>query len=158
MPAAKRSSRSSSRTSTFKEPAALRRLTKSLDTAQEALSELSKQGGRDVGQSAGAIYKDLRTFLSSARRHSGRLGKALASDFDTAQKKLAQSTGSSSARRTATKSSSRRTGSSRTSSSRAKSSGSTSSRSGATSRAKRSTAKAKRSTTTAAKRGSRAKK
>src|ERR1700751_3432878 len=113
MPAAKRSTRSSSRTSKFKEPAAFKRLTKSLDTAQEALGELSKQGGRAVGQSAGAIYKDLRGFVSTARRHSGRLGKALARDFEQAQKKLAKSATGSSARRTSTRSTSSPSGSSR---------------------------------------------
>jgi hypothetical protein len=147
MPAAKRSSRSSSRTSTFKEPAALKRLTKSLDSAQDALSELSKQGGRDVGQSAGAIYKDLRTFLSNARRHSGRLGKALARDFDQAQKALSKSAATSSGRRTATRSSSARSGS-RATSSRSGSSRSSSSRTSSTSRARRSTTTAKRGTRT----------
>ncbi|HZU60366.1 MAG TPA: hypothetical protein VE983_05340, partial [Solirubrobacteraceae bacterium] len=114
------------------------------------LTQLSRQGGRDVGQSAGAVYKELRTFVSNARRESGRLGKALARDFEQAQKQLAKSTTSSSARRTSTRSTSSRGGSSRTTSSRAGSSRSSSSRSGSTSRTKRS------STTT--KRGPRAKK
>lgn len=145
MPAAKRSSRSA-RTSTFKEPPAFKRLTKSLDTAQEALAELSKSGGRHVGQSSGAIYKDLRTFVSNARRHSSRLGKALASDFEQAQKALAKSATGSSARRTSTKSTSARSGSSRTKSSGSGSSRTTSSRSGSTSRARRTTSSAKRTT------------
>lgn len=138
MPAAKRSTRSSSRTSKFKEPAAFKRLTKSLDTAQEALAELSKQGGRDVGQSAGAISKDLRTFVTNARRHSGRLGKALARDFEQAQKKLSKATTTSSSRRTTTRAKSGTTRA-KSSASRAKSSSArtTSSRSGSASRTKR---------------------
>lgn len=155
MPAAKRSTRSSSRTSSFKEPAAFKRLTKSLDTAQDALAELSRQGGRDVGQSAGAIYKDLRTFVSNARRHSGRLGKALARDFDQAQKKLAKSATGNSARRSSTRSTSSRSSSSRTTAGRSSSSRTTASRGGSTSRAKRGTSTAKRGTT---KRATRAKK
>jgi len=142
MPAAKRSTRSSSsRKRNFKEPAALKRLTKSLDTAQDALAELSKQGGRDVGQSAGAIYKDLRAFVTNARRHSGRLGKALARDFDQAQKTLSTSTSGSSTRKSTT-----RAGATRRSSARS----TTSSRSTSTSRGKR--------TSTASKRRSSAKK
>jgi hypothetical protein len=72
----------------FKEPAALKRLTRSLDAAQEALAELRKDTGRDVGQGARDLYKDLRTFVSSARRDSGKLAKALARDFERAQKEL----------------------------------------------------------------------
>ena len=60
----------------FKEPAALKRLTRSLDAAQEALGELRKDTGRDVGQGARDLYKDLRTFVSSARRENWA-GRAL---------------------------------------------------------------------------------
>src|ERR1700758_3293149 len=73
----------------FKEPAALKRLTRSLDAAQEALGELRKDTGRDVGQGARDLYKDLRTFVSSARRDSGKLAKALQRNFEEAQKRLA---------------------------------------------------------------------
>jgi DNA-binding transcriptional ArsR family regulator len=72
----------------FREPAALRRVSKSLDAAQDALGELRKDAGRDVSQGTRALYKDLRTFLSSARRDTGRLAKALQRDFTQAQKRL----------------------------------------------------------------------
>ena len=51
--------------------------------------ELRKDTGRDVGQGASDLYKDLRTFVSSARRDSGKLAKALQRDFEQAQKRLA---------------------------------------------------------------------
>lgn len=90
MPPAKKPAASSSRARVaFKEPAALKRLTKSLDAAQEALAELRKDTGRDVGQGARDLYKDLRAFVSSARRDSGKLAKALARDFERAEKELA---------------------------------------------------------------------
>jgi hypothetical protein len=161
MPAARRSTRSSSRSSAFKEPAALGRLTKSLDTAQDALAELSKQGGRDVGQSAGAIYKDLRTFLSSARRHSGRLGKALARDFDQAQKQLAKSATASSTRGGSSRSTTKRASASRSATtkagSRSRSTGAgkrASASSGAGKRASKATGASKRAST-ASRRGTR---
>lgn len=76
------------RPSAFKEPAALKRLNRSLETAQAALAELGKQGGRDVGAGARDLQKDLRTFLTSARGHGKKLGKALQRDFEQAQKNL----------------------------------------------------------------------
>jgi len=87
---ATRTRTSSSRNShaRFKEPAALKRLTKSLESASAALADLQKQGGRDVGKSAKDLYKDLRTVVTSARRHSGRLGTALQRDFEQAQKRV----------------------------------------------------------------------
>ena len=51
--------------------------------------ELRKDTGRDVGQGARDLYKDVRTFVSSARRDSGKLAKALARDFERAEKELA---------------------------------------------------------------------
>lgn len=126
MPPAKRSTRSS-RSSTFKEPAAVKRLNKSLDAAQTALSELSKQSGRDLGESARGVYKDLGTFITNARRHSGRLGKALARDFAQAQKTLAKTTTGSSIRRASTRSTSARSTSARSTSARRRSSRATSS-------------------------------
>lgn len=90
MPPAKKPTPSSPRTRAgFKEPAALKRLNRSLDAAQEALGELRKDTGRDVGQGARDLYKDLRTFVTSARRDSGKLAKALQRDFEQAQKRLA---------------------------------------------------------------------
>ena len=99
MPPAKKPTRSRApRTSAaFQEPAALKRLTTSLDAAQDALVELGKDTGRDVSQGARELYKDLRTFLSKARRDSGKLGRALRRDFEQAQKRLAGA-GSSSRR------------------------------------------------------------
>jgi DNA-binding transcriptional ArsR family regulator len=89
MPQAKKPAPRASRSpAAFREPAALRRLSRSLDAAQEALAELRKDAGRDVGHGARDLYKDLRTFLSSARRDTGRLAKALQRDFDQAQKRL----------------------------------------------------------------------
>ena len=91
MPPAKKPTRSGAprANASFREPAALKRLTRSLDAAQDALVELRKDTGRDVGQGARDLYKDLRTFVSSARRDSGKLAKALRRDFEQAQKRLA---------------------------------------------------------------------
>ena len=94
MPPAKTSTSRSSHPGTFKEPAALKWLSSSLDTAQQALVELREDTGRDVSQGARDLHKDLRAFISSARRDAGKLAKALQRDFDQAQKQLAQATGS----------------------------------------------------------------
>ena len=94
MPPAKNSTSRSSHPGTFKEPAALKWLSSSLDTAQQALVELREDTGRDVSQGARDLHKDLRAFISSARRDTGKLAKALQRDFDQAQKQLAQGTGS----------------------------------------------------------------
>ena len=89
MPPAKKPTSSSPRTrQAFAEPAAFKRLNRSLDAAQDALAELRKDTGRDVGRGARDLYKDLRTFISSARRDSGKLAKALQRDFEQAQKRL----------------------------------------------------------------------
>jgi hypothetical protein len=73
MPPAKKPTPSAPRTrAAFKEPVALTRLNRSLDAAQEALAELRKDTGRDVGQGARDLYRDLRTFVTSARRDSGK--------------------------------------------------------------------------------------
>jgi len=96
MPPAKRSG---SRGRSFKEPAALKRFNKSLESAERALSELGKQAGRDVGKGAGDLYKDLRKFVTTARRDSGKLTKALQRDFEQAEKRLTQR---STTRRTST--------------------------------------------------------
>jgi hypothetical protein len=102
MPTAKRSRSSTSRS--FKEPAALKRLNKSLDAAQQALTELRK----DSGKGAQDLYKDLRSFVSNARRDTGKLGKALAKDFDQAQKRISKSATGSSSRTSASRSKSTR--------------------------------------------------
>jgi DNA-binding protein HU-beta len=92
----------------FKEPAALKRLNKALDDAQKALAELGKHGGRDVSAASRALNTDVRKFLTSARRDSGKLGTALKRDFEQAQKQLAQAAKStrgrgSSAKKTTTR-------------------------------------------------------
>ena len=118
MPAAKRSKSSTSRTSRFKEPTALKRLNKSLDTAQDALKDLRK----DSGRGAQDLYKDLRQFVTSARRDTTKLGKALAKDFEQAQKRMAQSGTGSTRSSSTTRGKSSRGGSSRSKSPRSKSS------------------------------------
>lgn len=82
------SSRSTSARAPYKEPAALKRLSKSLESANAALADLQKQTGRDVSKTARDLYKDLRSVVTNARRHSGRLTSALQRDFEQAQKKL----------------------------------------------------------------------
>jgi signal transduction protein with GAF and PtsI domain len=127
MPPARRSTRSSSRRSaTYKEPAALKQLNKSLDGVQKALSDLRKQTGRDAAKTTQALYDDLRKFVTNSRRDSRKFATALKRDFDQAQKALAkaQSSARTQTRRTTTRrssaSSSRRSGtSSRTSRARA---------------------------------------
>jgi hypothetical protein len=90
MPPAKKPATSASRArAASKEPAALKRLNSSLDAAQEALADLRKDTGRDVSQGARDLYKDVRTFISSARRDSSKLAKALARDLEQAEKRLA---------------------------------------------------------------------
>lgn len=124
--------RSTATKSRFKQPPALKRLTTSLDTAQKALAELSKGSGRDVKGGAGDLYKDLRGFVSNARRDSGKLGKALQREFDQAQKQLAKAakaTTSSAGRSTSARSTTKRATSSRSTASRSTSSRSSASRS-----------------------------
>jgi exonuclease VII small subunit len=130
MPQARRSTstRSSSR---FKQPAALKRLTTSLDTAQKAIADLRKEGGRDVGKGATDLYGDLRTFVSNARRDSNKLAKALQREFDQAQKQLAKAAKGQRAttgRSTSSRSTSKRGTSSRSTTSRSTSGRSTSRR------------------------------
>jgi hypothetical protein len=91
MPPARKSARSSSTRAAFKEPAALKRLNTSLDAAHKALGELRTHAGRDVAQSTRDLHKDLRTFVSSAQRHTGKLAKALQREFEQAQKRLSNS-------------------------------------------------------------------
>jgi hypothetical protein len=102
MPPAKKTPPPRPRSGAFKEPAALKRLSKSLDTAHEALAELRKDTGRDVGQGARDVYKDLRAFVSNARRDTSKLAKALARDFDRAERRVAQTGASRRSRSAAT--------------------------------------------------------
>jgi exonuclease VII small subunit len=132
MPQARRSTSTRSR-SRFKQPAALKRLTTSLDTAQKAIADLRKESRRDVGKGATDLYGDLRKFVSDARRDSNKLAKALQREFDQAQKQLskaAQGKRATTARATST---SRRSTTSRSTSSRSTSSRGTSRRKSSTS-------------------------
>jgi hypothetical protein len=81
MPPAKSSTSRSLPAGPFKEPAALKWLSNSLDAAQQALVELRADAGRDLSHGARDLHKDLRTFISNARRDSGKLAKALQRDF-----------------------------------------------------------------------------
>ncbi|HEY3944461.1 MAG TPA: hypothetical protein VGL78_04470 [Solirubrobacteraceae bacterium] len=98
MPQAKKSTRTrssssprrSSRTPAFKEPAALKRLTKSLESAQDALADLRNDLGRDAGTATRDLHKQLRTAVTGSRRDIGKLVRALQRDFDVAQTKLTQ--------------------------------------------------------------------
>jgi Sec-independent protein translocase protein TatA len=113
MPQARKSARSSSRTSTsFKEPAALKRLNRSLDSAQKALDDLRGQAGRNATASTRALHKGLGKFLSSARRDTGKFTTAIKRDFEQAQK------AAKSAQRSATTATSRRRSTGRTTATR----------------------------------------
>jgi hypothetical protein len=90
------------------EPAALKRLNKSLDTAQTALNALRKDVGKDVGTGARSLYKDLEKFVREARKDSGKLSKALERDVARAQKKLASAARQGAGRGTARKSTARK--------------------------------------------------
>jgi hypothetical protein len=133
MPPARRSTRSSSRRSaTYKEPAALKQLNKSLDGVQKALNDLRKHAGRDTAKTTQALYVGLRKFVTDSRRDSRKFGSALKRDFDQAQKAVASAqrtarsqTRRTTARRSSASSSSRSGSSSRTSSSRGGARGST---------------------------------
>ena len=71
------------------EPAAVARLNKSLDAAQDALAALRNDVSKDVSTGARDLYKDVQKFVKDARRDSGRLGKALQRDIEKAQKRIA---------------------------------------------------------------------
>ena len=95
MPAAKKSSSRAAKTarkrSTVREPAALKRLNKSLDAAQDALAALRNDVSKDVSVGARGVYKDVQKFVKEARRDSRRLGKSLQRDIEMAQKRLSTS-------------------------------------------------------------------
>jgi hypothetical protein len=91
MPQARKSSRSSSsrRSSTrtsFKEPAALKRLNKSISDAEKALKELRDHGGRGAASGTQGLYKGLGKFLSDARKDSTKFATAIKKDFESAAK------------------------------------------------------------------------
>jgi hypothetical protein len=129
MPQARKSSRSSSsrRKSTFKEPAALKRLNKSIGDAEKALKELRNMAGRGTASNTQGLYKGLGKFLSDARRDSTKFASAIKKDFEQAAKAAQQaaksSAGGRTSRRSSTSSSSRSgSGSSRSTRSRSSSS------------------------------------
>jgi hypothetical protein len=76
----------------FKEPAALKRLNNALDQAQKAVADLGAHSGREAGKGARDLHRDVRGFVSNARRDSGKLGTALRRDFEQAQKQIAKAT------------------------------------------------------------------
>lgn len=87
MPQARKSARSSSRkTPGFKEPAALKRLNQSLESAQKALTDLRSHAGRDATANTRALHKGVSKFLADARRDAGKFATALKRDFEQAQK------------------------------------------------------------------------
>lgn len=90
MPPARKSARSSSRKSTtFKEPAALKRLNRSIDAAQNALGDLRGNAGRNAAERTRKLHKGLGQFVSDARRDTGKFATALKRDFEKAQKAAA---------------------------------------------------------------------
>ena len=92
MPSAKKpASRKSTRRTNPKEPAALRRLNTSLESAQDALGALGRGVGKDVSGGARDLHKNVQRFVKDARRDSGKLSKALQRDVERLQKRLATS-------------------------------------------------------------------
>ena len=90
MPPARKTTRSSSRRSTtFKEPAALKRLNSSIDAAQSALGDLRSHAGRNAADRTRNLHKGVGQFLSDARRDTGKFATALKRDFEKAQKAAA---------------------------------------------------------------------
>jgi hypothetical protein len=141
LPQAKRST-TTRVASKFKQPAALKRLTTSLDNAQKALGELSKGSGREVSKGAKDIYADLRKFVSDAGKESTKVGKALQREFDQAQKLARANKSSASTRSTSSRSTAKRSTAKPSTAKR-----STASRSASRSTTSRSAASSGRSTT-----------
>jgi hypothetical protein len=91
MPPARKSVRSAPRSrAAFKEPAALKRLHTSLDAADKALAQLRTHADRTAPATTKDLHKGVSKFVSSARRDAGKFGKALARDFQQAQKQVAK--------------------------------------------------------------------
>lgn len=124
MPQARKSTRSSSRRgSSYKQPAALKRLNSSLDAAQKALTDLRKHtSGREAADTTKSLYKGLGKFVSDARKDTGKFTTALKKDFDAAAKS-AQSAAAGARGGRSTKTSSSRSSSGSRSSSSSRSSG-----------------------------------
>ena len=101
------------KSSSSKEPAAVARLNKALDTAQDALNALRKDLSKGAGSSAKGLYKDLEKRVRDVRRDTGKLGKALQKDLEKLQKQLADAAkqarpGSSAKRKPASRSKAKR--------------------------------------------------
>jgi hypothetical protein len=88
---------------TAKDQAAIKRLNKSLDAAQDALASLGKNVSKDLGAGGRDLYKNLQRFVKDARRDSGKLSKALERDIERLQKSLARSTQTKTPSRTSTR-------------------------------------------------------
>ncbi len=73
------------------EPAAIKRLNKALDGAQDALTALRKDVSREVGAGSRDLHRNLQKFVKEAQRDSGRLSKAIERDFERLQKRLTPS-------------------------------------------------------------------
>jgi hypothetical protein len=99
---ASRSRPTARKRSTAKEPAAIKRLNKSLDAAQDALTALRKDVGRDIDEGGRDTYKNLQRFVKDARRDSGKLSKALGRDIEDLQKRLNSSQKTKKSSRTGT--------------------------------------------------------
>ena len=86
-----------------KEPAAIKRLNKSLDGAQDALASLGKEVSKDLGAGGRDLYKNIQRFVKDARRDSGKLSRALGRDIEQLQKRLASSSQTKPPSRTGTR-------------------------------------------------------
>ncbi len=80
--------KSAAKKSAAKESAALQRLNRSLDSAQDALTHLRKDVGKDVSAGSTSLYNDLKRFVKDARRDSSKLAKALQRDAEKAQARM----------------------------------------------------------------------
>lgn len=90
MPTARKSTRSSTRRlPTFKEPAALKRLSSSLDSAQKALTELRKHAGTSAGKGTKSLHGGLQKVVAGAKTDTRKLGTELKRDYEQAQKTVA---------------------------------------------------------------------
>ena len=90
-PASRRRAPARKRSAAKKEPAAIQRLNKSLDAAQDALAALRKDVSRGVGAGSRDLHKNLQRFITEARRDSGRLSKAIERDVQGLQKRISRS-------------------------------------------------------------------
>jgi hypothetical protein len=85
---ARKSSTARGRRSSVTESPSIKRLNKSLDSVQDALTALRKDVSKDVSTGAKGLYRDLEKFVRDARRNSGRLSTALQKDVERLQRQL----------------------------------------------------------------------